>query len=196
MVHYPGDPVVSVERELDIDRGDEATVSRVNMCAHSGTHVDAPAHFCAGGKTIDDIPFGAIIGKARVIEVHDHKSIKPSALEGYDIGAGEILLFKTRNSRLWKKKDFSRDFVHLSTEAAILLAQRKVSTVGIDYLSIGGFEGNEAEVHRILLEASVWIIEGLDLSAASAGMCDFICLPLRIAGCEAAPARAIIRALS
>lgn len=195
MVHYPGDPIVRIEHDQDIDNGDQVTVSRIFMSAHSGTHIDAPAHFCEKGETIDNIPFDAITGKARVIEIRDDESIKPSALEGYDMRPGEIVLFKTRNSHLWSEKDFNRNYVYLETEAASLLIERKVRTVGIDYLSIGGFERNEAEAHKLLLGAMVWIIEGLDLTPAPAGMCEFVCLPLRVAGGEAAPARAIIRPL-
>jgi len=196
MVHYPGDSVVQIEHEQDIARGDVATVSRVCLSAHSGTHVDAPLHFCEKGRAIDQCPFDAITGRARVIQIRDDESIKPSELETSGIKPGDILLFKTRNSRLWSDESFNRNYVYLSTAAALLLAQKKVRTIGIDYLSIGGFEGNEVEAHRILLEASIWIIEGLNLSSAPPGVYEFVCLPLRIAGGEAAPARAIIRPLS
>jgi arylformamidase len=196
MVHYPGDPVVQIVREQDISRGDMVNVSRLALSAHSGTHIDAPLHFCEKGTAIDQIPIEAITGKARVIEVRDDESIKPSDIGGCGIGPGEIILFKTRNSLLWSEETFNKDHVYLSTEAALLLVEKKVRTVGIDYLSIGGFERNEVEAHLTLLDASIWIIEGLDLSAASGGFYEFVCLPLRIAGGEAAPARAIIRPLS
>jgi arylformamidase len=193
MVHYPGDPAVFIEREQDISRGDAANVSSVRLSAHSGTHVDAPLHFIEGGTAIDRIPFDAVTGKARVIEIRDDESIKPSEIEACGIEPGEILLFKTRNSRLWSDKGFNRDYVYFTTDSAVLLVSKKVRTIGIDYLSIGGFGHNDAEAHRVLLGAGLWIIEGLDLSAAPAGACEFVCLPLRIAGGEAAPARAIIR---
>lgn len=195
MVHYPGDAVIQIVREQDISRGDVVNVSRLALSAHSGTHVDAPLHFCEKGMAIDQIPIEAVTGKALVIEIRDDESIKPSEIEACGISQGEIILFKTRNSRLWNDSSFNKDHVYLSTEAALLLVKKKVRTVGIDYLSIGGFERNEEEAHIVLLDASIWIIEGLDFSAASAGFYEFMCLPLRIAGCEAAPARAIIRPL-
>jgi arylformamidase len=196
MVRYPGDSAVLIEHEQDIAHGDVATVSRVCLSAHSGTHVVAPLHFCEKGTAIDQIPFDAVAGKARVVKIRDDESIKPSEIEACGTRPGEILLFKTRNSRLWAEGSFNRDYVYLSTDAAVLLVKRKVRTVGIDYLSIGGFEHNEVEAHRVLLEADLWIIEGLNLSAVSPGVYEFMCLPLRIAGGEAAPARAIIRPLS
>jgi arylformamidase len=193
MVHYPGDPVVRIERTKDIGAGEVANVSRLFMSAHSGTHVDAPLHFLEKGTPIDRIPINALFGKARVVKITDNESIKPSEIEACAVQPGEILLFKTRNSRLWAENEFNPDYVYLSTEAAVLLVQKKVKTLGIDYLSIGGISRNEIEAHRVLLEASIVVIEGLDLSAADAGVYDFACLPLRIAGCEASPARAIIR---
>lgn len=195
MAHYPGDPPVRIERGRGALKDDAPIVSRLSMSAHSGTHVDAPLHFFEKGASIDQIPFDAIVGKARVVEISDKESIKPSEIEACGPKPGEILLFKTRNSSLWAKKRFVRRFVHLSTEAAAILVRKEVRAVGIDYLSIGGFGGNEMAVHRMLLDASVWIIEGLDLSSARGGLYEFICLPLNIACGEAAPARAIIRPL-
>jgi arylformamidase len=195
MIVYPGDPAVRIEREQDIARGDVATVSLVSMSAHSGTHVDAPLHFFREGKSIDRVPFDAMTGKARVIEIRDNESIKPPEIEASGVKPGEILLFKTRNSALWADGIFNPDYVYITTETAALLAKKRVKTIGMDYLSVGGFERNEAEAHRVLLEASIWIIEGLDLSTAWAGVYEFVCLPLRIADGEAAPARAIIRPL-
>jgi arylformamidase len=195
-VHYPGDPPVRIELDQDLDRGDPITVTRISMSAHAGTHVDAPRHFLKGTASIDDMPVDATNGPARVITITDMESIKLPELEGYDIVPGEILLFQTRNSSLWSYDTFQRDFVYLSTPAAVYLAQKRVKTVGIDYLSVDRFEKNEGEAHRILLEASVWIIEGLDLSAVAPGRHELMCLPLRIEGGEAAPARALVRPCS
>ena len=66
-------------------------------------------------------------------------------------------------------------------------------TVGVDYLSVGGYRVDGARIHRILLEAGIWIIEGLDLSAVSAGRYEMVCLPLKLHEGDGAPARAIVR---
>ena len=86
-----------------------------------------------------------------------------------------------------------RDFVYLTTEAARWLVQQPVRTVGIDYLSVGGYKKNGPEVHQVLLGANVWIIEGLDLSGIEPGRYDLICLPLNILQGDGAPARALLR---
>ncbi|HEX8949452.1 MAG TPA: cyclase family protein [Dissulfurispiraceae bacterium] len=193
MICWPGDPPFRIERDADMDRGDEATVSRISAGVHSGTHVDAPLHFILSGESIEKIPPAATIGPARVIEIHDPESIKVEELEGHRILAGERILFKTRNSALWRQGRFQEEFVHITPDSARYLAGREVMTVGVDYLSVSGYRRNEAEVHRILLDGNVRIIEGLDLSDVREGCYDLVCLPLRIEGCEAAPARAVLR---
>jgi arylformamidase len=107
------------------------------------------------------------------------------------------VLFKTSNSpRCWQADAFVEDFVYLSLDAARHLAERGARVVGVDYLSVGGFNNSDGpEIHRVLLSNGVWIIEGLDLTNAPAGSVEMICLPLRITGCDGAPARAILRQL-
>src|SRR5438874_2630846 len=196
MVHWPDNPPVQIERALDINKGDAANVSKMSMGVHTGTHMDAPIHFLPGGKGIDQLPLSATIGRARVIEIHDPESIKPNELEPHQIGRDERILFKTRNSsRCWQTNDFVKDFVYISHEAAQYLAERHVQTVGVDYLSVGGFYKDGAETHHALLGAGIWIIEGLNLSQVQAGTYELICLPIKIQGSDGAPARAILRAM-
>jgi arylformamidase len=167
MVHWPDDPGVSVERVQDLSRGDAANVSKLELGAHTGTHMDAPRHFLADGA---------------------------AELETHRLRAGERVLFLTRNSeRCWNNNQFVEDFVYISAAAAQFLVQRHVRTVGIDYLSVGGYVHDGVETHRILLGAGIWLIEGLNLSAVKPGAYELVCLPLRVAGADGAPARAILR---
>lgn len=194
MVHWPDNPPVSIERMLDIERGDVANVSKLSMGAHTGTHMDAPLHFFRMGKGIDTMPLTATIGRARVLEIRDPESIKPEELSPHRIQRGERVLFKTRNSaRCWQTDDFVEDFVYISQEAARYLAAQQVQTVGVDYLSVGGFFKDGVETHYALLEAGIWIIEGLNLSNVVPGIYELICLPLKIEGSDGAPSRAILR---
>lgn len=194
MAHWPDNPPVRIERMLDLGRGDACTVSTLSMGSHTGTHVDAPIHFVRGGKGIDKMPAAAMIGPARVVEVRDRESIRPDELRPHRIRRGERILFKTANStRCWRSDRFVENFVYLSTEAGHFLAARGARTVGIDYLSVGGYRKNGLEVHRVLLGAGIWLIEGLDLSKVRAGRYELLCLPLRIAGGDGAPARALLR---
>jgi arylformamidase len=194
MVHWPDNPPVRIERMLDMDRGDVANVSTINFGSHTGTHMDAPVHFVRGGEGIDRMPPGATMGRARVVEIQDPVSIKPDELYAREIGRGERVLFKTRNSaRHWWDTDFMEDFVYVSQEAARDLADCGVMTVGVDYISVGGYYEDGPETHQALLGAGVWIIEGLDLSAVDPGEYELICLPIKVEGGDGAPARAILR---
>ena len=196
MVRWPGDPPVRVDPFRSMAKGDSCDVSLVSLGSHAGTHMDAPRHFLPGAPGIDRVDFDAVIGPARVIPIRDRESIKVKEMRLHRIRRGERILFKTRNSaRCWKAGRFVPDFVHLSTEAAEFLADRRIRAIGVDYLSVGGYKRNGPAVHRALLKAGVWIIEGLDLSRARPGRCRLICLPLRIAGGDGAPARAILRQL-
>ncbi len=197
MVHWPDNPPVSIERMLDIDRGDPSNVSKLSMGAHTGTHMDAPLHFLKNGKGIDEVPFVATIGPARVIEIFDPVSINVEELRQHEPRRGERILFKTRNStRCWQTDDFVEDFVYVSHEAAQYLVQRGVQTIGVDYLSVGGFVTDGIETHQALLEGGIWVIEGLNLSQVAPGAYELICLPLRIAHADGAPARAVLRPLA
>lgn len=194
MVHWPDNPPVRIERVMDLEHGDAASVSSMSMGVHTGTHMDAPVHFQRGGVGIDQMPLEATLGLARVVEIRDPVSIKRAELEPAKLQPGERVLFRTRNSeRCWQTDAFVEDFVFISREAAAYLAECRVRTVGVDYLSVGGFREDGEETHLALLQAGIWVIEGLNLSQVREGTYELICLPLRIAGGDGAPARAVLR---
>lgn len=189
MVVYEGDPTVRLQEISSIGEG--VRLSEIRMGLHAGTHVDAPSHYLVDGASIDQIPL--IVGKARVCDLSSvKKEISPRDLKGCGIRVGEAALFKTSNSRLLQERMFSRDFVSLSLEGAEYLVEKKARAVGIDYLSIESFYSAEGKVHKLLLENNISIIEGLDLGKISPGVYDIFCLPLRVRGGEAAPARCIL----
>ena len=136
------------------------------------------------------------VGVARVIPIRDRESIQVEELRAHFLQPGERVLFKTYNSEhCWDTDEFVEDFVYLSAPAAEHLVERKVGLVGIDYLSVGGFQADGVETHQALLNAGVWVIEGLDLRQVQPGPVELICLPLKIAGGDGAPARALVRQL-
>jgi arylformamidase len=197
MVHWPDNPPIHVERMLDIEHGDAANVSKISLGVHTGTHVDAPVHFDDSALGVDSIPLDALCGPARIIAITDPREVTVRELEAAKVAHGERILLKTRNSpTAWLQKHFVEDAVHISTKAAQWLAAKRVRTIGIDYLSVGGFAANNGvDVHKALIGAGVWIIEGLDLTHVPAGPCELMCLPIKIAGADGAPARAIVRML-
>ena len=195
MVSWPGDPEPILERISEIERGDMVNVTFLRLTAHTGTHMDAPCHFLAGKEGIETFPLEVGVGPARVLQVpRSFSSIPPEFLEDKKIQKGDRILFKTKNSDdRWDLKEFKRDFTGLSASAAQYLVDQGVQLVGIDYLSIGVFDGDGPETHHILLGAKVWILEGLNLADVEEGSYDLICLPLRITGSDGSPARAILK---
>jgi arylformamidase len=165
MPHWPGDPDVRVELIASIENGG-CNVTALSMCAHTGTHMDAPRHYLPDGATIDQLPPDAAIGPARV-----------TAGLPADCRPGERILVKG---------------AILTLAAALQLASRGIRLVGVDSLSVGpgGDEGDA--IHRVLLAAGVCLLEGLDLDAVEPGDYDLVALPLRIAGADGAPARAFL----
>jgi arylformamidase len=196
MVRWPGDPDATISSFHSMSRGDAANVSKIDMGSHTGTHMDAPFHFIRNGKTIDQMPLDATIGPARVIEIQDPLSITEKELSKYRIRRGERILFKTKNSSLWKDEAFVEEFIYLSAGAAQFLAQRRIRMFGVDYLSVGGYREDGDLVHRTLLKSGIWIVEGLNLSGIAAGDYELICLPIKLWQGDGAPARAVLASKS
>jgi arylformamidase len=195
---YEGDPSVEVAAWSALAKGDSANVSFLHFGAHTGTHVDAPAHFIEGAARLDSLPLSVLIGPARVIRVPDDATeINTEFLQSCELGQVERVLFHTRNSGFWGE-GFRKDFTHLLPEAAEWLVSRGIKLVGTDYLSIEKFHSGHHRTHLALLSKGVVIVEGLNLSEVPAGDYELICLPLRIAdgAGDGAPARAVLRTTS
>lgn len=193
---WPGDPETEVERVEKIEAGDNANLTRLSMSAHTGTHVDAPFHFLGGqSPTVEQLPLNLLTGRAYVLELASHIDvIDANVLEQADIPPRtRRLLIKTRNSEYWAqgREEFQTDFVGVSADGAQFLVERGVKLVGIDYLSVAPYKQSRP-THEILLKAGVIIVEGLDLSQVSQGRYTLYCLPLKLAGADGAPARAIL----
>lgn len=194
MAHWPDNPEVKVGKMLDMERGDVCNVSTLSLGSHTGTHMDAPLHFIRDGRSLDQMPLEATIGPCRVIEIKHKVAVTVEEISGQRFKAGERILFKTRNSRKsWKSDEFDEDFVYISKEAAALLAKARVMTVGIDYLSVGGFKKDGVETHHALLGAGIWVIEGLNLAKVKPGRYELCCLPIKVLKSDGAPARALLR---
>jgi arylformamidase len=190
---YANDPPLRFETCERIGDGARYNLSRFEMGCHSGTHVDAPYHFLADGTTVDQIPLDILMGKARVLELGVSRKVDRSDLENVDLRDDIRLLLKTRMSGQLRHPVFQEDYVYLTESGAEYLVQNGIKLVGIDYLSVDEFGNGDFPAHHALLQAGVVIVEGLDLSEVEAGQYDMACLPLRITGAEAAPARVILR---
>jgi arylformamidase len=192
---WPNNPGVELERMSKIEAGANSNVSRLAMGVHSGTHVDAPVHFIQGAAGVDALKLGILMGRASVIHLP-----KVARVTAPDLAAAKIssrtrrLLIKTRNSNFWANgdTDFHTDYVGVGPDAAEWLVRRGIRLVGVDYLSVAPWKESRP-THEILLKAGVVVVEGLNLSAVRPGLYEFICLPLKLLGCDGAPARAVLR---
>jgi arylformamidase len=189
MIVYEGNPGVHLERVDSIPEGAHANVSRLDLGAHTGTHVDAPIHFIEGAPGSESVELAPLIGPAVVVGATEATAdLDEQTLAGLDIPRGaERVLLKTTNGRLWERDTFTRDFIRLTGDGARYLIGRGVRVVGIDFLSIG-----DAEAHRELLGNGVIPVEGLDLREVEPGEYQLVCLPLRLVGSDGAPARAVL----
>ena len=181
-----------------LDRGDSVNNSHVSFDVHFGTHIDVPYHFIdTDGLTVDQFPLEAFIGPCTVIHLPNVKEVTTDEVSGASVDLDtERLLIRTDNSILWEAgiSEFRSDYTALSTDAARWLIRQGIRLVGIDYLSIGNMKSGR-DVHRILLDAGVAVLEGLVLSRVPPGLYELLCLPLNIVGAEGAPARAILRSI-
>lgn len=192
---WPGDPPYDLERISKIEDGANANVSRVTMGVHTGTHIDAPFHFLPQGDTVETIALEKLVGPAWVALVPEDVGVIGSDVLARLHVPEDItrLLLKTRNSCFWREPDpvFHTDFVGVSEDGAEYLVARGIQLVGIDYLSIAPYKQSRP-THEVLLKSGAVIIEGLDLSAVAEGPYELCCLPLRLAGSDGGPARAIL----
>jgi len=195
---WPGDPKFSMSLASSIAKGGVANVTRIEMGAHTGTHMDAPFHFDPDGSCIDKLSLEVLIGRCRVFDMSgDTGHVTRAALEACDMAGVTRALFKTRNSRRWAndEREFDEDFAAVTAEAAEYLVARGVKLVGVDYLSVEAFSSTRFPVHHTLLRAGVAIIEGLNLSGVTAGDYELIALPLKLKDADGAPARVVLRSL-
>jgi arylformamidase len=193
---YAGDAPMKFDFIKDMRKGDPLTLSAYSLGAHSGTHVDAPMHFVRDGASIERLSLDPFIGRARVIDIDETvQAITAAELGRHQWKGAERVLFRTRSSvRGWMSSStFHRDFAYIAPDAAQLLADAGVKLVGIDYISAEQFGAPAPLTHRILLGQGIPIVEGLSLGNVSAGDYDVIILPIKVAGHEGAPARAVLR---
>lgn len=192
MLLFPGDPPFQIRSIASRDHGDPYNLSALNLCAHTGTHVDAPIHYVDGGCSVDRIPLDYFIGNGIILDMRGKRKINSSDIQGSRYTDQSRVLFKTDNSLKVRSGVFSDDFCHLTPGAASFLVENRVKLIGIDYLSIDGPEDSDALAHKTILNSGAIIVEGLDLLEAPVGPCKIYCLPLKILDGDGAPARVVI----
>ncbi len=177
---YPGDPVPQLQRLSRMEDGALYNLSSFSMCAHNGTHLDAPAHFYEDGKTVELLDLSACVGMCYVTR-HE------GSLSG---DAAEAICAAANENGCGARILLSGETV-VTEEAAAVFVRFGVRLIGVDTQSVGPVDAPMA-VHKILLAAGVVLLEGLVLSHVPDGIYTLCAAPLNLAGCEGAPCRAIL----
>lgn len=193
LLTWPSDPVYRLAKFASFDSGKPCDASETAMSVHTGTHIDAPAHFINGGEKMIAWKPEITCGPCRIVEIKSSVAVTAEEVATLNIQKGERIIFKTKNSdRIWWNEPFNEKFIHIAPDAAKLLAQLKPLSIGIDYLSVGS-PTTGVETHQHLLGANIWLIETLDLTKVSAGNYELIFLPVNLTEAEAAPGRALVK---
>jgi len=188
---WPGDPEFRTDPVLRINNGESSNVLAINMGTHTGTHIDAPLHVDDAGSDVTGISIRFFIGPARVFAIPAEKCIEASDLSLLDWRGVERVLLWTREGSI-PEYFFDRNFVYLSEEASEFLAKKRIQLVGTDAPSVDPFGSTELRSHKVLIRNGAAILEGIRLGSVPAGDYNLICLPLKLAGADGSPVRAIL----
>ena len=179
---YPGDPAPEKQILNSMEEGDSYNLSAFSMCAHNGTHIDAPFHFIRDGKTVDSIDLDAFVGMAYVAE---HQGI----VSGDD--AAQILKKAKEQDPNAAKRILIKGNAEVSPEAAKVFASSDILLLGNESQTVGP-EDAPMEVHLILLGAGVVLLEGIRLENVSEGVYMLNAAPLNLSGADGSPCRAVL----
>jgi len=200
---WPGDTPFHFELKWKMAEGATVNVGAINMGVHNGTHADATFHFDEGGDPIDCMPLDAYVGDAVVVDLtklfvgradglDQTRQIGIADLEGFSepLGQAPRLLLKTG---VWRDSKVFPDWIPvIARDVPEWLRERKVKLLGLDLPSVDPIEAKKLTNHYALGAAGIAIVESLDLSEVEAGIYHFAALPLKIAGGDAGPVRAIL----
>ena len=179
---YPGDPVPEKKAISLMEKGELYNLTAFSMCAHNGTHIDAPFHFIRDGKTVDAICLETFVGMAYVAEHHGIVSSNDAI---------EIIEKAKALNQEAAKRILIKGPAEVSLEAAKLFASRGVLLLGNESQTVGP-EDAPMEVHQVLLGANIILLEGIRLAEVSEGIYFLNAAPLNLFGADGSPCRAIL----
>lgn len=179
---YTGDPAPERKLLCSMEKGGLYNLTAFSMCAHNGTHIDAPFHFVKGGKTVDALRLETFVGMAYVAEHH-------GIVSGDD--AAEILEKANKQDPEAAKRILIKGDAEVSSEAAKVFAAAEILLLGNESQTVGP-EDAPMEVHLILLGAGVVLLEGVRLAELSEGVYFLSAAPLNLSGADGSPCRAVL----
>jgi len=180
------------EKIFNLADGDPYNFTKLHGTTHTGTHADMPAHFIQNGATCDTIALDHFYGRAKVIKLTTTSHVTGDDLAAHNITAGDIILLSLGQSKHMQSGTLKQNFIALKPCAAEFLIQKKVKTVGIDYLSVDPYESMDFPVHKALLGNGIAILEGLMLDDVPEGEYTLSALPLKVQDGDGSPIRAVL----
>ncbi|HEV8132385.1 MAG TPA: arylformamidase [Acidobacteriota bacterium] len=188
---WPGDTPFSRTELMRLSDGESINLSSVTLSLHTGAHADAPSHFLSGGTPIDQVDLHLYVGPARIVTLHVAQCVDAEDLQ-------EILRSKPERLLIRVNPNIDPDYfpekcVHLSPRAATRIGMAGVKLIGTDAPSVDPVDSKDLPAHHALARYGTAILENLNLRQVPDGDYELIALPLKIAGGDASPVRAILR---
>jgi arylformamidase len=187
---WPGDTEYRRFWMMKIADGDSCNVGSITMSLHTGTHADAPYHFLEEGESIGEVDLSAYIGRALVVDMIDVEEINADRITDLKPEGVERILFRTLTAEADR---FRPPFAHLTAGGANALVEAGVKLIGIDTPSVDEADSRTLDAHKILAAHNIAILENLNLQNAEPGEYELIALPLKLAGMDGSPVRAVLR---
>ena len=187
---WPGDTPFEFRFVARLRDGASCNVGKLTCSIHSGTHLDAPYHYDESGATIEALPPELFIGPARVLHAQGRDVITRELFAGLDGRATPRVLVRTNACD--DKSIFPSRIPTLAPDVPVWLGQQGVRLIGVDVPSVDELDSKTLPIHHALGAANITILENLDLRAVPAGCYDLIALPLRLAGADGSPVRAVL----
>jgi arylformamidase len=192
---HPEDPRPEFTRYAQLGNGADYNLTQLSLSLHTGTHLDAPRHFFNDGPAIDELALDCFCCEAQVVDCGEAPCVLARYLEGVAWQPGMAVLFKTRNSWL-PRATMAAGWTYISEAAARLCVELGLAIVGMDYIEVeSGVDEGRYPVHETVLGAGALLLENLDLRQVAAGRYRLYCFPVKIAGAEGAPCRAVLETL-
>lgn len=188
---WPGDTPYQFRLNWQIKEGSSVNVGHVTLSPHNGTHADAPYHYDDQGATMEQVDLSRYIGPALVVGLEGRTMIERADVEGLNLGGVERLLIRTGSCP--DPNRFHHDFTAFAPEAIRYLAGQGIRLIGTDAHSVDPEESKELPAHHACRKAGMLILENLNLAEVPEGRYELIALPLKLAGADASPIRAILR---
>lgn len=191
---WPGDTAYSAEPTWEIEPGCPVRVSRLTMSTHTGAHCDAPSHYDADGLSIDAVSLDAYLGACRVIDCIGARLVQPADIAAALTDVPPRILLRTY--AIAPQHEWDSNFCAVAPQTIALLAAKGVMLIGIDTPSLDPQESKTMDAHHAVRRHGMAILEGIVLDDVPAGDYELIALPLKLAGMDASPVRAVLRQLA